>query len=84
MVHHHWCACLLISPNALQEGTLTPRDDSGILTLTGWSAVLGVVAIVLVAIGAGIYGYRRYHGLDGVKGYIRVRKGKAPEGTIGG
>lgn len=68
----------------MQEGTLTPRDDSGMLTLTGWSAALGVLALILVAIGAAIYGYRKYHGLDGVKGYIRVRKGKAPEGTISG
>ena len=65
----------------MQEGTLTPRDDSGILTLTGWSAVLGIMALVAVAIGAAVHGYRKYHGLDGIKGYIRVRKGiKAPEG----
>ena len=64
----------------LQEGTLTPKDSSGILTLTGWSAVMGVLALVAVAIGAATWGYRRYHGLDGVKGYIRVVKGKSPEG----
>jgi Golgi apparatus protein 1 len=68
----------------LKEGTLTPRDDSGILTLTGWSAVLGVLAIIAVAIGAGVHGYRKYHGLDGVKGYIRVNKGaKAPSADPG-
>lgn len=65
----------------LKEGTLTPRDDSGVLTLTGWSAVLGILAIVAVAIGAAVHGYRKYYGLDGIKGYIRVRKGsKGPEG----
>jgi len=70
--------CVLVSDMLvfiLQEGTLTPRDDSGILTLTGWSAVLGVLALIAVAIGAGVHGYRKYHGLDGVKGYIRVNKG---------
>ena len=64
----------------LQEGTLTPKDSSGILTLTGWSAVMGMLALVAVTIGAATWGYRRYHGLDGVKGYIRVVKGKSPEG----
>lgn len=64
----------------MQEGTLTPRDESGVLTLTGWSAVLGICAIIAVAIGAAVHGYRKYYGLDGIKGYIRVRKGKAPEG----
>jgi len=57
---------------------LTPRDDSGILTLTGWSAVLGVLALIAVAIGLGVHGYRKYHGLDGVRGYTRVNKGRAP------
>jgi hypothetical protein len=39
---------------------------------------LGVLAIIAVATGVGVHGYRKYHGLDGVKGYIRVNKGKAP------
>lgn len=82
-----WCrrfrmpSCCDTSLVAVQEGSLTPRDASSILTLTGWTAALGVVALIVVAIGGGIWGYRRYHGLDGVKGYIRVVKGKAPEGA---
>lgn len=64
--------------SCLQEGTLTPQDASGILTLTGWTAVLGVFALIVVLVGGAIWGYRRYHGLDGVKGYIRVVKNRAP------
>lgn len=42
---------------------------------------MGILAIVAVAIGAGIHAYKKYYGLDGIKGYIRVKKGsKHPDG----
>ena len=70
---------------AMQEGTLTPKDASGILTLTGWTASLGLLALVIVAFGGLIWGYRRYYGLDGPKGYNRVVKARdasAPPGML--
>jgi hypothetical protein len=53
-------------------GTLTAQSGGG-LSLTGWAAVLGLLAIVVVTIGGGVYGYRRYHGMD-KQGYTLVYK----------
>lgn len=44
------------------------------LTLTGWTAVLGCLALLVVAIAGGIMGYRRYKGWDQLKGYTMVLK----------
>lgn len=40
------------------------------------------MALIAVIIGGVVVGYRRYYGLDGPKGYIKVVKGKsnAPSG----
>ena len=67
-------ACL---PDELrvQAGTLTPKDPSaGTLTLTGWSAALGLVALMAVAVGGGVMAFRRYKGWDQLKGYTLVQK----------
>ncbi|KAK9821811.1 hypothetical protein WJX81_008502 [Elliptochloris bilobata] len=60
----------------LQEGTLTPANaGDGMLTLTGWSAALGLLAIMVVAVvGAGL-AYRRYKGYDQMSTYTLVNKG---------
>lgn len=78
------CFSGLLGAVDFQEGTLTPRDSSGSLTLTGWTAMLGVLALIIVAIGGAVWAYRRYHGLDGVKGYIKVVKGKVTGPEAGG
>ncbi len=61
-----------------QEGTLAPANaGDGMLTLTGWSAALGLLAIVVVAVvGAGL-AYRRYKGYDQMSTYTLVNKGLA-------
>ena len=58
-----------------QAGTLTPANaGDGVLTLTGWSAALGLLAIVVVAVvGAGL-AYRRYKGYDQMSTYTLVNK----------
>ena len=45
------------------------------LTLTGWSAFLGLLALLAVAVGGAIMGWRRYKGYDQLKGYTLVSKG---------
>ena len=44
------------------------------LTLTGWTAFLGLVALLAVAVGGAIMGWRRYKGYDQLKGYTIVNK----------
>ena len=58
-----------------QAGTLTPANaGDGMLTLTGWSAALGLLAIVVVTVvGAGL-AYRRYKGYDQMSTYTLVNK----------
>lgn len=58
-----------------QAGTLTPANaGDGMLTLTGWSAALGLLAILVVAVvGAGL-AYRRYKGYDQMSTYTLVNK----------
>lgn len=61
----------------MQEGTLTPKEAGvGMLTLTGWSAVLGVFSLIAVAIFGALWGYRKYKGYDKMTGYTRVVKGE--------
>ena len=66
----------------LQAGTLTPKDPSaGMLTLTGWSASLGLLALMAVAVGGAVMAYRRYKGWDQLKGYTIVQKEQRRGGT---
>ena len=61
----------------MQAGTLTPvAATSGVssLTITGWTATLGLLALIGVIIVGGVYGYRRYKGLDAHRGYTMVLK----------
>ncbi len=66
---------------ALQEGTLTPTGAGGFLTLTGWSAVLGIFALIAVVIAGAVLGWRRYKGLDRMTTYTKVAKGERAPGT---
>lgn len=66
----------LESKLGLRPGTLSSRNTGG-LTLTGWTAVLGIVAIVMVAAAGGVFAYRQYKGLDKHAGYTMVKKSKA-------
>lgn len=68
----------LESKLGLKAGTLTSTNSGG-LTLTGWSAIFGVVAMVTVVAAGGVFGYRRYKGLDKHAGYTMVHKAKAPK-----
>ncbi len=64
-----------------QEGTLTPKDVGfGVLTLTGWSAVLGVFALIAVVIAGAVFGWRRYKGYDRMTTYTKVAKGERAAG----
>ena len=62
----------------LKPGTLTSTNSGG-LTLTGWSAIFGVFAMVTVVAAGAVFGYRRYKGLDKHPGYTMVHKAKAPK-----
>lgn len=66
----------LESTLGLRSGTLASTSSGG-LTLTGWSAIFGVMAIVTVATAGAVYGYRRYKGLDKHAGYTMVHKSRA-------
>lgn len=59
----------------LSPGTLTSKSSGG-LTLTGWSAIFGILAIMIVAAAGAVFGYRRYKGLDKHAGYTMVKKAK--------
>lgn len=67
----------------LARGTLTSQNNSG-LTLTGWTAVIGMVAIIVVSIAGAILGYRRYKGLDKHSGYTMVKKARGKQLDLGG
>ena len=59
----------------VQEGTLTPKEAGvGMLTLTGWSAALGVLSLIAVVLGGAILGYWKYKGYDKMTAYTRVSK----------
>ena len=59
----------------MQEGTLTPKEAGvGMLTLTGWSAALGMLSLIAVVIGGAGYGYWRFKGYDKMTAYTRVNK----------
>ena len=62
----------------LAPGTLTSPNDKG-LTLTGWTAVFGLVAITVVTIAGAVFAYRRYKGLDKHSGYTMVKKAKGKQ-----
>ena len=68
----------LESKLGLSPGTLTSRNNGG-LTLTGWTAIFGIVAIMIVAAAGAVFGYRRYKGLDRHAGYTMVKKSKAKQ-----
>ena len=58
-----------------QEGTLTPKEAGvGMLTLTGWSAALGMLSLIAVVLGGAILGYWKYKGYDKMTAYTRVSK----------
>ena len=65
----------LESTLGLRAGTLASTTSGG-LTLTGWSAILGVMAIMTVATAGAVIGYRRYKGLDKHAGYTMVHKAR--------
>ena len=67
----------------LSRGTLTSQDNSG-LTLTGWTAVIGMLAIIVVSVAGAILGYRRYKGLDKHSGYTMVKKARGKQLDLGG
>lgn len=55
---------------------MVKRDKQGGVTaisLTGWTAMAGVAALVFVVVAGGIYGYRHYKGVDR-QGYTLVMK----------
>ncbi|KAK9865562.1 hypothetical protein WJX84_005695, partial [Apatococcus fuscideae] len=61
----------------LKAGTLTPvASGSGVgsLTITGWTATLGLLALISVIIAGAVLGYRHYRGLDAHRGYTLVLK----------
>ncbi|CAL5218414.1 g90 [Coccomyxa viridis] len=59
----------------LKEGTLTPKEAGvGMLTLTGWSAALGMLSLIAVVVGGAAYGYWRFKGYDKMTAYTRVNK----------
>lgn len=59
----------------LQEGTLTPKEAGvGMLTLTGWSAALGMLSLISVVVGGAVWGYWKYKGYDKMTAYTRVSK----------
>lgn len=66
----------LESTLGLRPGTLASTSSGG-LTLTGWSAIFGVMSIVIVAVAGAVFGYRRYKGLDKHAGYTMVHKSRA-------
>jgi Golgi apparatus protein 1 len=44
---------------------MVARDDAGRpqgITLTGWSALLGIAALVVAVFGGGLYAWRQYTG----------------------
>ena len=67
----------------LSAGTLTSRNRGG-LTLTGWSAVFGILAILAVTAAGAIFAYRRYKGLDKHAGYTMVKKAKSKQVELNG
>ena len=67
----------------LSRGTLSSQNNSG-LTLTGWTAVVGMVAIIVVTIAGAVLGYRRYKGLDRHSGYTMVKKARGKQLELGG
>ncbi|GFR46876.1 hypothetical protein Agub_g8517 [Astrephomene gubernaculifera] len=59
--------------------TMLQRDTQGnaqALTLTGWTALLGIASMVLLILWGVNYGYRRYKGIPEQAGYTLVVKGK--------
>lgn len=59
----------------MQEGTLTPKEAGvGMLTLTGWSAALGLLSLIAVVIGGALFGYWKYKGYDRMTAYTQVSK----------
>lgn len=62
----------------LARGTLTSPNNKG-LTLTGWTAVVGMFAIIVVSIAGAVLGYRRYKGLDKHSGYTMVKKARGKQ-----
>lgn len=59
----------------VQSGTLygAKANKQGV-TLTGWSALIGMSALVVVVLGGGYIGYRKYFGLESGKNYALVLK----------
>lgn len=67
----------------LAPGTLSSPDNKG-LTLTGWTAVFGMVAITVVSIAGAVFAYRRYKGLDRHSGYTMVKKARGKQLELSG
>ncbi len=44
------------------------------LTLTGWSAALGLLSLIAVVIGGALFGYWKYKGYDRMTAYTQVSK----------
>jgi len=61
--------------SGVQEGTLTPKEAGvGMLTLSGWSAALGLLSLIAVVIGGALSGYWKYKGYDRMTAYTQVSK----------
>ncbi|EFJ50973.1 hypothetical protein VOLCADRAFT_103617 [Volvox carteri f. nagariensis] len=59
--------------------TMLQRDNQGnaqALTLTGWTALLGIASMVLLVLWGINYGYRQYRGMPQQAGYTLVVKGR--------
>ncbi|PNH09949.1 Golgi apparatus protein 1 [Tetrabaena socialis] len=59
--------------------TMLTRDTQGnaqALTLTGWTALLGIASMVVLVLFGANYGYRQYRGVPDQAGYTLVVKGK--------
>lgn len=66
----------------LAPGTLTSTNNKG-LTLSGLTAVFGMVAITVVSIAGAVFAYRRYKGLDKHSGYTMVKKARGKQLELG-
>ena len=74
-VSHGFCLWSENGSVLLQEGTLTPKEAGvGMLTLTGWSASLGMLSLIAVVVAGGVWGYWKYKGYDKMTAYTQVSK----------
>ena len=51
------------------------------LTLTGWSAALGMLSLIAVVVGGAAFGYWKFKGYDKMTAYTRVNKAERASGS---